>query len=420
MRCSFHNILLFILIALITNGCSTRIENPVITSSSTITFVPKNNLDVNAEILLSTRVNPKSGNPLLPNIIFPIKEDEYLRAFVYLENRFALGNRPLMFHLDWVNPNGTSIFCKQFSIEPYDSTTTLNSTIALSPQNRIPGEYRLRVYLFRELIAEKLFTLQSLDEYNPDENSDLSAIIHFGSRADRKTGKILSPDSIFTISKKSWIHSYVELTNRFAYGNEDLDFRVEWIDPDGKAFFARTINLLASDSSSYLKSSVSFSPETRKEGTYCLQIKLFRQIIAEKKFEIQVIEAKPEVSNASARVSISMCSSIDKKTGQPININKVFSLSKKARVHAHVQLFDVDNPDCKPLVFHLAWVDPNGKTFFRKPFELNQIILPTTISTSISIEPESRQSGNYLLQVFLFNKKIGQESFQLVLDKDTE
>jgi hypothetical protein len=357
---------------------------------------------------------------LLSNTIFPIKENEYLRAFVYIENRFVLGNRPLMFHLDWINPDGTSLFCKQFNLEPNDSTSILNSSITLSPQNRVVGEYKLRVYLFRELIAEKPFTLQSIENYKADDSSILSAKILLGNRFDSNTSKIYSPDTVFTISKKTWIHSYVELTNRFAYGDEELDFRIEWIDPEGKRFFARSVNLLASDSSSYLKSSVSFSPETRKEGIYSLRIKLFRQLIAEKKFEIRIIELKPEIINASAKASISMCSSIDKNTGNPVNVNNAFSLSKKARVHAHVQLYDLNNPEKKPLTFYMVWIDPNGKPFFRKPIELQEIANPLTIQSSISIEPEKRQPGNYLLQVFLFNKKIGEESFLLEFDKGKE
>jgi hypothetical protein len=284
----------------------------------------------------------------------------------------------------------------------------------------VVGEYKLRVYLFRELIAEKHFTLQSIEDYKPDENSDISAKIHIGKRVDKKSGKILSPDSTFTISKKTWIHSYVELTNRFAYGDEELDFRIEWIDPDGKTFYARSINLLASDSTSMLKSSISVSPETRKDGIYSLRIKLFRQPIAEKQFEIRIIELKQENFNASAKASISLCSSIDKKTGNPININNVFSLSKKARVHAHVEINDANSPEKKPLMFYMVWIDPGGKPFYRKPIELKKIAGPTTIQSSISIEPENRQPGNYLLQVFLFNKKIGEESFLLELDKGKE
>ena len=79
----------------------------------------------------------------------------------------------------------------------------------------------------------------------------------------------------------------IDLENRFAYGDRELIFHLDWIGEDEKSFYRKQINLYPDDSSSTIKSSISISPDKRQAGNCILQIFLFNKLIAEKKFELR-------------------------------------------------------------------------------------------------------------------------------------
>jgi hypothetical protein len=66
-----------------------------------------------------------------------------------------------MFHLEWLSPDGETVYKKRIDWAPNSSTATLKSSIAIDPDRRSPGRYSFRVYLFRELMAEKRFELRA-------------------------------------------------------------------------------------------------------------------------------------------------------------------------------------------------------------------------------------------------------------------
>ncbi len=68
-----------------------------------------------------------------------------------------------MFHIDWIDSTGNSLYKKRIDLSPSDSSSRIISSISLSPPKRKVGEYIVRVYLFRELIAEKKFQLVELN-----------------------------------------------------------------------------------------------------------------------------------------------------------------------------------------------------------------------------------------------------------------
>ena len=414
---SFH--IKCMLSALLFVGCTTRYKTPEITPNSTHIFKPKGDQAICTDILLSTLVSKKSPKPLFPLDTFPLIENKILRSFIYVDRQHTTENQPLDFHVDWINPKGVSIFCKQYQLNPNDSASLITSSISLNPDVRMAGNYKLRVYLFRELIAEKPFVLQTEEEYTPPVN-DLTAKILFGNRLDRKIGQVQNIDSVFLISRKGWVHASVELSNRFAYGDEDLDFRFEWSDPDGKTFFARTVKLPSSDSTSRLNSSISVSPTARKDGIYTLRVSLFRKLIAEKSFEIKTAIVKTDKINVSAKASILFCSKIDKGSGTPVNINDEFVIGKNERVCAYIQLSDVFNPANKPLFFNLVWIDPDGKRFFSKPITVAANTHDAILQSSITIEPKNRVPGKYQFKLYLFDKPIESKSFVLQSKEDSK
>ena len=76
-----------------------------------------------------------------------------------LKNYKSANQKGLMLHIDWVDSTGNSFYKKRIDISSTDSSSKISSSISISPKKREVGNYIIRVYLFRELIAEKKFQL---------------------------------------------------------------------------------------------------------------------------------------------------------------------------------------------------------------------------------------------------------------------
>jgi hypothetical protein len=91
---------------------------------------------------------------------FDIEEGARVQAALRLENVYARGKRPLMFHFVWLNPERKRVFKRMVEYVPNDSTQVLTSSLSITPAKRSPGRYTLQLFLFREQIAEKSFVLK--------------------------------------------------------------------------------------------------------------------------------------------------------------------------------------------------------------------------------------------------------------------
>jgi hypothetical protein len=272
---------LAIILEIIPAACSERASGPVISADSTIVFPSIKPDGISATITLSRNLNQKTGRQSAIATIFPLKENENVYAVIELANRLINLDRDLMFHIDWIGPDGKSFYLKRTDLSPGDSTISLVSSISVSPDKRMPGKYLLRIYLFRELIAEKHFELR--DE---SEVEKVQASIIFFKSVDKETGEMKGIDTVFEIKKKGILKAQVDLTNLNVYRDAELPVRLEWIGTDGQSFYKKQINLLPGDTSSAINSSISITPDKRQPGEYLLRIYLFDEMIAEKKFEL--------------------------------------------------------------------------------------------------------------------------------------
>ena len=276
--------LLFIGIAveMFTTACSERASEPVILPDSTIAYPSKEADGISAKITLSRYFGQKTGRQSAIATIFPLKEGENIYSVIELENRLKNTDRDLMFHLDWIGPDGRSFYLKRIDLSPDDSTTALVSSISASPDKRPPGKYLLRIYLFRELIAEKHFELRAESEVER-----VSANIIFFKSIDKETGEMKGIDTAYEIKKKGILKAQVGLTNLNVYKDVELPFRMEWIGPDGRSFFSKKVNILQADTLSSITGSISITPDKREPGECFLRVYLFDELIAEKKFELR-------------------------------------------------------------------------------------------------------------------------------------
>jgi uncharacterized protein YcfL len=281
--------LLTALLLSLTTGCSSRVETAVTAADSTVVYPSKKAGGIEAKITFYRKESKKTGKRIGEGQRFALKQKRKLRALVELQNH---GNQEVMLHLEWIGPKQKTFLSKQLQLLPGD-TAAIQSSISISPAKRKAGKYKLRVYLFRELIAEKEFELLPEFWFNDDIAEKTKARITFYRKMSKKTpGKRIGEDSVFIIWKKRKLRAVVDLQKPSALSGHELQFKLKWTGPDGNTFFQKKLVLPAGDTTTALHSSISISPEKRTAGKYSLRVFFFQKLIAQKEFEL--LQKSPE------------------------------------------------------------------------------------------------------------------------------
>jgi hypothetical protein len=268
------------------SGCSSRNETPTTSEDSTIVYFPKQPDGVSVNIMLCRKVGSKTGKRIGKGTVFTIMDKAKVHAFFDLENRNNFMDKEMMFHAEWIGPNGKSFYRKRIDLLPHDSSSTINSSISITPEKRLPGNYKVRLFLCRELIAEKRFELRD-EVIITGKEFDITANIILYRKLGKKTGKMIGAGTVFNIKKNEKVRAIINLENRDDYLNNELKFKVEWIGPDSNSFYRKEIDLSPGDSSSTIKSSISITPKKRQPGNYIFRVYLYKTLLAEKKFELR-------------------------------------------------------------------------------------------------------------------------------------
>jgi len=280
-------------IALIANfySCSNRIESPVANDDQTIQHLPKNEKEINAVITFCSKVNKNYDRPVNADTKFIISENENVYAIIDLINRENFLNKLLMFHLEWIGPGGKDIYRKRVDLLNDDSTYILQSSISIPPDKRQPGNYSLRIYLFRELIAEKNFKLLNKEEANSIANYNLmnkkfNLEIILCKKISKKTDQPIGVDSVFTIKKGARVTVAISFNPDTSIFRGEFEFNLNWIGPDGESFYTKQFGILSDEFPATLKSSISISSAKKTSGKYKVQLFYGDWIIGESKFEL--------------------------------------------------------------------------------------------------------------------------------------
>lgn len=306
-------LLCIIIIILIFSSCATRENNPTVLKDKTIVYPSKSDNDINPKISLSTTISKKTGKPIKPGIKFNLQDDKKLYATVSFKNQLTESQKNLMFHIDWINSEGKSFYLKRIDITPTDSASQITSSVSISPQKRKAGNYTVRVYLFRELIAEKKFQLvetstesaeinlntESLENPVTDKqvkpveattpevkSRDISAKIILCRKVSKKTGKPIGAGTTFTIREKEKVKALVNVEYGQIKTNEQLIFYFDWIGRKGKSIIKKRLVYTTSNPSFTISHSISIAPQKRKPGNYKVMVYLENKLIAEQKFEL--------------------------------------------------------------------------------------------------------------------------------------
>jgi len=268
-------------------GCSGRHNPPVITDNGTLAYHWNIAEDVLAEISFFKTENRNTGLPLRVDTIFTLNTRDNLRVRIPVDRFQKKKGESLMFHLDWVGPDDKSFYTKRIDFSPNDSLFIINSSVSLSPEKREPGKYMLKVYYFRELIAQKAFNLLPENSINHALAGKLSPEIVLCEKVSKKTGERNGVDSVFYLGKKARVRAFVDMADLNGFKDEKLFFNVDWIGPDGKKFYTKDIELIPADDDAQLYSSISIPSGKREPGKYTLEVYLFDELIALKNFNIK-------------------------------------------------------------------------------------------------------------------------------------
>ncbi len=427
---------LFSFLVILLTGCSSRYEVPNIQQDSTIVYLPKDTNGINVKILFCKNINAKTDEPVNESSVFKIKEDAKIYAVAKLENVKQNNDHGLMFHIDWIEPSGNSFFTKRIDFLPGDPTQLLTSSITVPPEKREPGNYFLRIYLFRELIAEKGFLLKA----SSGEVSVLKSIVSADSLAaniilcekiNSKNGRLINPGTVFTIKEKGYVHAVVNLKvvpidqlNSSSFQNRNITVYAEWIGPDNKSFYRKKI-ALSLNSSSTIRSAISITPGKRLPGNYSFRFYLLNKLLAEKNFILKkedknLIKKNKKEFTDGIKAKIALCRKVNKKTGKLIGTANIFTINNKAKVHAIVNLKNQNTHNSRKLNFYFDWLGPNDSSFYKKRIKIALSDSSSVIKSSISIAPTKRRAGNYKVKFYLSHKMLAEQDFKLITaEKDS-
>jgi hypothetical protein len=307
-------ILLTIILQFFLLDCSDRVEIPSYGENSTIIYRSKSADGIEASLTFCKGISKKTGKPIKADTVFTINEKAKVYSLVQLSNWKFNKDRELMFHIDWLDSTGNSLYKKRIDFTPSDSSSGFISSISVSPEKRKPGEYQVCLYLFRELIATKYFRLiepvsiskndkindsvskKKIKSDKKDGNQktikpkvtkeSLTASIIVCKKISKKTGKPIGVGDKFTIKEKANVKAIVNFEKHEIKTNEQMKFYFNWIGPDEKIFYKKRIVYTTSNPTFSLSNSISIAPEKRKPGIYKIRVVFRKKTVAEQKFEL--------------------------------------------------------------------------------------------------------------------------------------
>lgn len=271
----------FLAALLVCAGCANQNGKAAKEADGTMVFALKSKPDFRPHISFCREYDETTGFPIWSDTVFTLDKKGWLNAVIEL-NRFQNELDESMFHVDWVGPDGKSMFMKRIDV---DSSGFIQSSISISPGRREPGNYILKLYWFRALIASKRFILLPANSINPSLASRILPKISFCSKT-ANTGECLQADSVFTIRNKSWVKAVVNISGESALSHEETQYQLEWIGWDGKAFYSKTIGVVPGKPTNILSSSVSIPPGKREPGLYELKVYCFGELISSGRFRL--------------------------------------------------------------------------------------------------------------------------------------
>lgn len=393
---------------IILNSCSTRQPNPAITTDFTLKYLPKDTTQISANILLCRNYSAKNEEIQFPGIAFPTNANEKVYAIIEIENYKPIQDSQL-FHIQWIDNEQNKLYTKQITQIPGDSVHNLFS--AINTDNRTPGKYKIQIYHFRELIAEKYFHIIPHQQYIDSLLKELNPRVAL---SNNKYSSNKNNDSVFHIGAKNRIYSTITFKNIPNIITSDANLTIEWCTSDGNCFYKKTFQPKSSDSIYTLTSSISTTSKNRTEGKYCVNYYLGDFLLSQQSFTIlpEIKLNKKESGKHLIKNIITLHQDTSTISLQNDNKEGSFLIDKKNRIYATVDISEIKLNKNDKLT--LVWIDSNGKKIFSKDLKYQDVQPNKTVSSSISSEPKKRSPGIYSIHLYKNKNLISRAKFALI------
>lgn len=409
-------VLLAPFLVLIFAGCSSRLDPVVNNEFGSVLYSPKDSSDLDAGILLYKGTD-KAGRFLVTDT-FTIGEKSRVFASINILNRIHHRGEDIMVHIDWLDPYGNSFFKKREDLTADDTVSVLSSAISIPSDRRETGNYKFRVYLFRELAAEKSFFLVN---YNADSAAvfpqksfhPVSANIVLRGIRNHNDGAMNDSGTVFEIKNKSKLYAEIRLNNKDSYPGKEFAGEIAWSMEDDKPFYTKRFSISSFDTAAELNSAISTGIRLREPGDYSLKVFLYNRLIGERIFKL-IPQKKEELKLQQLegiQASIIFCSKVGKKTKKPLRISDRFTIKEKGSVYA---VIPIKFMGIKPInsAIKVEWISPENEPFYSKKFKFKQTSISDTLSNSISVS-KKRKPGIYKCRVYFNKVLIAEKPFTL-------
>ena len=135
-------------------------------------------------------------------------------------------------------------------------------------------------------VDSPVVTADSTIVYPARKAGDVDVTITLCRAISKKTGKPLGVRRTFELEKKKRVRALVDIQNVYGRGARPLLFHLVWIGPDERRFYDKVIEYVPNDSLTTVGTAISRAPDRRDPGRHTFQVYLFRELIAEKHFEL--------------------------------------------------------------------------------------------------------------------------------------
>ncbi len=161
------------------------------------------------------------------------------------------------------------------------------SAVSADIKSRKPGSYSVKVYLYNNLVAEKLFRLvpEKEEKIIAAKIKGIDAGVVLCSKIGKKTKKAYGISDRFTIKDNAKVHAVLSLVDTRVKPAGKPEIRIEWVGPDKKSFYSKKFRLKSKNISDVLSNSISLSTK-RKPGKYSCRVYYNTSLISEKEFEL--------------------------------------------------------------------------------------------------------------------------------------
>lgn len=216
-------------------------------------------------------------------------------------------------------------------------------------------------------------------------------------------------DTMFRIMDNTGITAVIENGDGDGIADHQL-WHIDWLDSEGELVYRKRVEFDAEDTVSEVKSYISSSPASRMPGRYCVEFYYFRERVATKYFTLQPAFDLTD-HRGELETEIALYRGVSRKTGKRVGEGTEFTLRKKRKVRALIEIDNNLENINGDLFFKVRWIGPDGKSVYSKEFHEPVTEKQIILKSYISIEPGSRQPGDYRVEVFLFGVKIGEQEF---------